>query len=75
MSIKASCNTTVNKDLLNEAKSLNIKLSPLFESALEVAVRKEKQKRWFEQNQAAIDIHNQKVNETGTFSETIEQLK
>ena len=75
MGLKTSCNTTINKNLLNEAKALNIKLSPIFESALATAVREEKQKRWFEQNQLAIKSHNEKINEASTFSESIGQLK
>ena len=75
MGLKTSCNTTINKTLLNEAKSLNIKLSTIFESALAQAVREEKQKIWFEQNQSAIKSHNQAINESGTFSESIGQLK
>jgi antitoxin CcdA len=75
MGLKTSCNTTINKNLLNEAKSLNIKLSSIFESALETAVREEKQKLWFEQNQSAIDGHNKKIGAAGTFSESIGQLK
>jgi antitoxin CcdA len=75
MSVKASCNTTINKDLLNEAKALNIKLSPIFESALSIAVREEKKKKWFKENQQAIQQHNKQVTESGTFSESIDQLK
>ena len=75
MGLKISCNTTINKDLLNEAKSLNIKLSSIFESALSIAVREKKQKIWFAQNQSAINSHNEKINEAGTFSESIRQLK
>jgi post-segregation antitoxin (ccd killing protein) len=38
-------------------------------------VREEKKKRWFKENQQAIQQHNQQVSETGTFSESIGQLK
>lgn len=75
MGLRTSCNTTINKNLLNEAKSLNIKLSSIFESALEAAVREEKQKLWFEQNKTALNSHNEKISATGTFSESIGQLK
>ena len=39
---KVSCNTSINSDLLNEAKSLNIKLSEVFEAALIRAVNEKK---------------------------------
>ncbi|TAP25498.1 hypothetical protein KUL49_12095 [Alteromonas sp. KUL17] len=39
---KVSCNTSINSDLLNEAKSLDIKLSEVFEAALIRAVNEKK---------------------------------
>ena len=42
---KVSCNTSINSDLLNEAKSLDIKLSEVFEAALIRAVNEKKKSR------------------------------
>lgn len=75
MGSKASCNTTIDKELLIEAKSLNIKLSAIFESALAIAVREEKKKQWFVTNQSAISKYNETIRKSGTFSESIGQLK
>ena len=44
---KVSCNTSINSDLLNEAKSLDIKLSEVFEAALIRAVNEKKKVEWF----------------------------
>mgnify|MGYP000551358493 CR=1 FL=1 len=71
---KVSCNTSINGELLSEAKSLNIKLSEVFENALVIAVNEKKKAQWFKQNNDALDAHNQKVLQTGTFSESISQL-
>jgi len=71
---KVSCNTSINSELLSEAKSLNIKLSEVFETALVQAVNEKKKVMWFKQNNDALNAHNQKVLETGTFSESISQL-
>lgn len=70
---KSACNTTIRSDLLQTAKSLNIKLSEVFEFALEQEVRKRKQQQWFEQNKDAIEAHNQETHKNGTFSESIGQ--
>jgi antitoxin CcdA len=71
---KVSCNTSINSELLSEAKSLNIKLSEVFETALVKAVNEKKKAEWFRQNSDALDTHNQKILQTGTFSESISQL-
>ena len=71
---KVSCNTSINSDLLNEAKSLDIKLSEVFEAALIRAVNEKKKVEWFKQNDGALKDHNDKVIKNGTFSESIGQL-
>jgi len=71
---KVSCNTTINRDLLNEAKSLNIRLSEVFEDALVKAVASKQKEKWLEQNSVAISQHNDSINKHGTFSEMIGQL-
>ena len=71
---KVSCNTTVNRSLLDEAKSLDIRLSEVFENALSIAVSEKRKELWMIQNKEAIAQHNQSVNESGTFSEKIGQL-
>ncbi|WP_395338434.1 type II toxin-antitoxin system CcdA family antitoxin [Ningiella sp. W23] len=71
---KVSCNTTVSRNLLNEAKLLNIRLSEVFEEALCKAVALKQKERWLEQNSDAISKHNESINKHGTFSEMIGQL-
>jgi antitoxin CcdA len=62
---KLSCNTSIEKSLLKQAKDLNIKLSAVFETGLEDAVREEKQRRWLADNAEAIKSHNARVAGAG----------
>lgn len=71
---KSACNTTINSDLLKTAKDLNIKLSVVFEIALEKEVAIRKQAQWMKDNKSAIELHNQEILKNGTFSESIGQL-
>lgn len=71
---KISCNTTINRNLLNEAKSLDIKLSEVFENALSLAVAKKRKEKWLAENSDAITQHNEEIKKSGTFSEMIGQL-
>ncbi len=71
---KSACNTTINSNLLKAAKELNIKLSVVFESALEKEVTIRKQAQWMKDNKSAIELHNQEILKNGTFSESIGQL-
>ena len=68
---KVSCNTQINSDLLNEAKSLEIKLSEVFEAASIRAVNKKKVER-FKQKDGALKAHNDKVLKMKRFrSQTV----
>nr|WP_136249947.1 type II toxin-antitoxin system CcdA family antitoxin [Ningiella ruwaisensis] len=71
---KVSCNTTISKSLLSEAKTLNLKLSEIFESALAQEVARKKSDIWLKENHDAIAKHNQNIVEKGTFSENTGQL-
>ncbi|MFC4700885.1 type II toxin-antitoxin system CcdA family antitoxin [Glaciecola siphonariae] len=71
---KVSCNTTVSRHLLNEAKLLNIRLSEVFEDALCKAVAQKQKERWLKQNAEAIRKHNESISKNGTFSEQIGQF-
>ena len=71
---KVSCDTTVSRNLLNEAKLLSIRLSEVFEEPLRKAVALKQKERWLEQNSDAINKHNESINKHGTFSEMIGQL-
>lgn len=66
---KRPANLSVNGDLLNKARELDINLSATLEQALVVALRKKLEARWLAENSAAIDAYNDHVEKRGVFSD------
>ncbi|WP_457606163.1 type II toxin-antitoxin system CcdA family antitoxin [Nitratifractor sp.] len=66
---KRAINLSVNSDLLAQAKALGINLSQSFEKNLEELVRREKERRWLEENREAIEERNRFVEKHGLFWE------
>jgi antitoxin CcdA len=66
---KKAANLSINSDLLEQAKALNINLSRTLEQGLEEQIRAEKRKRWLEENREGIEAYNRHVEEHGVFSE------
>ena len=62
-------NLSKNKELLAEARNLNINLSATLEQALTEKVRQEKRKRWLENNRDAINACNELTEQNGLFSD------
>jgi antitoxin CcdA len=71
---KKATNLSVNSDLLRQAKEYGINLSATFEKSLEEMVRKEKEKRWLEENKEAIEENNRRIAERGTFAQMIGRI-
>jgi len=74
VNLKVSCNTSINAQLINDAKELKLSPSAILEEALSKAVKVAKYERWQQENKQAIAEHNLRVQEQGTFSEKIRQL-
>jgi antitoxin CcdA len=74
VNLKVSCNTSINAQLINDAKELKLSPSAILEEALSKAVKVAKYERWQQENKQAIAEHNRRVEEQGTFSEKIRQL-
>lgn len=66
---KKATNLSINKELLAEARSLNINLSATLEQALTEKVRQEKRKQWLQDNREAIDACNELSELNGLFSD------
>ena len=66
---KRSVNLSVNLDLLQEAKALDINLSREFESHLEALVKQRRQEKWLAENRDALDAYNKHVERDGVFSD------
>jgi len=66
---KKAANLSINESLLQQAKKLNINLSQLLEQRLVEHLREAFQKNWLEENHAAIDAYNQRIEHNGVFSD------
>ncbi|MDP2787157.1 MAG: type II toxin-antitoxin system CcdA family antitoxin [Pseudomonadota bacterium] len=67
--LKKPTNLSLRIDLLEEARALGINLSQALEKALEVEVKKAKEKAWLGENRAAIEAYNHHVEKHGLFSD------
>ena len=65
---KRAANLSVNAELLDEARALDINLSATLEQALADAVRARKREAWLADNREAIEGYNAWVAEHGVFS-------
>ena len=66
---KKAANLSINKELLAEARRLNINLSATLEQALTEKVRQEKRKQWLQENREAIEACNELAEQSGLFSD------
>ncbi|MEK8082282.1 type II toxin-antitoxin system CcdA family antitoxin [Pseudomonas sp. XK-1] len=66
---KRAANLSVNGDLLNKAKDLDINLSATLEQALAEALKKKQREQWLAENQQAINAYNEHVEAQGVFSD------
>jgi antitoxin CcdA len=67
--MKKATNVTINSDLLQKAKSYKINISKHFEAYLAEVVRKREEQQWLEENKAAIDAVNERIEKEGLFSD------
>jgi antitoxin CcdA len=58
-------------DLLNLAKSLNLNISSVLETALAETVKQKKKEKWLEENADGINSYNEHVEEHGLFSDEL----
>lgn len=66
---KKATNLSLRADLVEEARALGINLSHTLEVALAAEVKKAKEKRWLEENRAAIEAYNREIAEHGLWSD------
>lgn len=68
---KRATNLSINSDLLNKARALDINLSAALEQALAQLLRQRQQEQWLKENRAAIAAYNQEVEAHGAFGDTL----
>ncbi|MDP4529080.1 type II toxin-antitoxin system CcdA family antitoxin [Alkalimonas delamerensis] len=71
---KKPTNVSINCDLLEKARELNINLSATLEQALAEQVRNEQRAQWLRENADAIQAYNQFVAANGTFSDSVRKF-
>ncbi|GAB3029120.1 type II toxin-antitoxin system CcdA family antitoxin [Bowmanella dokdonensis] len=74
-STKSACNTSIDTELLAQARELSISPSAVLERALYKEVKAARARQWREQNTEAIAEYNLELEKQGgTFAERIGQL-
>lgn len=58
-------NVTLPDALLHDARALKINLSQAAERGVAAAVKAEKERRWIEENRAAMDAYNARIEQDG----------
>lgn len=71
---KKSANLSINADLLQQAKQLNINLSQALEQHLIQVVRQAQRSQWLAENQSALDAYNRRIETQGVFSDGLRQF-
>lgn len=71
---KKSANLSINADLLQQAKQLNINLSQTLEQHLAGIIRQAQRNQWLAENQSALDEYNRRIEKHGTFSDGLRQF-
>jgi len=66
---KKATNLSINSDLLNKAKEMDINLSAALEQTLTDLVGQRRRERWLADNRDAIDAYNQHVEKHGSFGD------
>ncbi|MGE0666432.1 MAG: type II toxin-antitoxin system CcdA family antitoxin [Sphingomonadales bacterium] len=64
---RKAVNLSVDAELVEAAKSMDMNLSQIFESSLRQAVSEEQKRRWVEENREAIDEYNERIDREGTL--------
>ncbi len=71
---KKLANLSINADLLQQAKQLNINLSQTLEQHLAEIIRQAQRSQWLAENQSALDEYNRRIEKHGTFSDGLRQF-
>jgi len=67
---KRAVNLFVDADLLDEARRLRINISETLERRLSAIVKAERERRWVEENRAALEAYNRRVSKHGLLSDS-----
>lgn len=71
---KKSANLSINADLLQQAKQLNINLSQTLEQHLAEIIRRAQRSQWLAENKNALDDYNRRIENHGAFSDGLRRF-
>jgi antitoxin CcdA len=71
---KKATNLSINSDLLEKARRMNINLSATLEQALAEQLRAAQRELWKRENADAIKEYNRRVEKTGTFGDSVRKF-
>lgn len=71
---RKAANLSINADLLEQARKLDVNLSRLLEERLTEVVREAKQRQWREQNEEAIAAYNRRIEARGSFGDRMRRF-
>lgn len=71
---KKSVNLSINSDLVEKARALNINLSQTLESSLRELLRQKEREHWVKENEKAIAEYNKRVEKDGVFSDGVRKF-
>lgn len=66
---KTAVNLSVSEVILREARALKLNLSQVFEEGLREHLRRKRAEKWLEENRAAIDHFNERIERDGLLSD------
>ena len=71
---RKATNVTVNTDLLRQAREAGLNLSGLLEERLVEALRERRSEQWLAENGEGIADYNDRVRQTGVFSDGLRRF-
>jgi len=71
---KKPTNLSLNSDLLNKTRALNINLSATLEQALRKKLAENEAAKWAKENKRAIQAYNDFIDENGCFADEHRQF-
>jgi len=71
---KLRTNVSIDPELLELARGLKLKLSPLLEAAIRQKARELAANNWLAENRGAIEAYNEEVAEHSVFSDGLREF-
>jgi antitoxin CcdA len=71
---KKATNVSINRDLLRQARELEINLSQALEERLAEIVSERRRQQWLAENQEAIEAYNRRIADKGPFSDRLRRF-